>query len=328
MISNPAGGARILMNEYDELMRFEGIDDAPIANIDITNDFMFAYVMSKSDVCIELLKCLLPDRNIRSIRYLSADESGDEVVPETQKTLLANADMRSVRLDAYLDDGETVYNIEIQAASNPYLAKRARLYQAHMDVSQLKRGQNFDQLRPNFVIFICKFDPFGQGLYRYSFENVCHESEGLKLNDEAYKLFFNTSGTKGDISEKQKELLKYMNDSNAYPIEATDNDLIRLIDRRVEESLKNVEWRNAYMTFQMKQRDAELRGIKIGQQRGIEIGRQSGIEIGRQSGKLELSMQIARNMAAAGMTIDTISELMGLSVAEVKSLIASDETLV
>lgn len=133
-------------------------------------------------------------------------------------------------MDVYLDDGQTVYNVEMQTVQKPYFAKRARLYQAHMDIHQLKRGQNYDQLKPSYVIFICKFDPFGQGLYRYSFENVCLEADGLKLNDETYKLFFSTTGTNGDISLRQKELLNYMNNSKAYPVRETSDELIRLIE--------------------------------------------------------------------------------------------------
>ena len=100
-----------------------------------------------------------------------------------------------VRLDAYVDDGANVYTIEMQTTRQSALPKRARLYQAHMDINQLSRGQYYDKLRPGFVIFICTFDPFGRGLCRYSFRNVCKE-EDFELKDEAYKLFFNTTGTR------------------------------------------------------------------------------------------------------------------------------------
>ena len=86
-------------------------------------------------------------------------------------------DKRGVRLDAYLDDGKTIYNIEMQTAEYGALPQRARLYQAHIDINQLERGQNFDELRPSYVIFICTFDPFGKSRYQYSFRNVCRETE-------------------------------------------------------------------------------------------------------------------------------------------------------
>ena len=40
-------------------------DAAPIDAVDITNDFMFAYVMRNPQLCAELLEYLLPGRKIR-----------------------------------------------------------------------------------------------------------------------------------------------------------------------------------------------------------------------------------------------------------------------
>lgn len=297
------------MDNSDSLMQFDGVDDTPIDEIDITNDYMFAHVMRDSDICIELLRCLLPNQNISHINYIYTDEYGNSRhEPEAQKTMRANVDMRGVRLDVYLDDGKTVYDVEMQVAPEPYLAKRTRSYQAHIDTHQLKPGEHYDLLKPCFLIFICKFDPFGQGMYGYSFENSCNEIEGLKLGDEVYKLFFNTTGTKGEVSDRLKELLKYMNDSRAYPVHKTSDELIRKINVRVEQSLKNVEWRLAYMVFQVHQRDAELRGERRGEQRG------------EQRGERKRERQIALNLLAEGLDINLISKTTGLSVTEIMEL--------
>ena len=94
----------------------------------------------------------------------------------------------------------------MQTTRHAGLAKRARLYQAHMDINQLQRGQFYTRLRPSFVIFICTFDPFDEGRYLYSFRNVCRET-GAELDDEAYKLFFNTAGTRDSaVYERPEEL--------------------------------------------------------------------------------------------------------------------------
>lgn len=62
-------------------------------------------------------------------------------------------------------------------------------------------------MKPTYIIFICKFDPFGKGLYQYTFCNKCDEVDGLELGDESYKLFLNAAGTKdyldgGDSPDK------------------------------------------------------------------------------------------------------------------------------
>ena len=215
-------------------------DIAPINSIDITNDFMFAYVMRNPELCIELLEYLLPGRKIRQVKYLSDDgtETSESIEPEPQRSLAGAFDKRGVRLDIYLDDGKSIFNVELQVAPERALPQRARLYQAHIDIHQLDRGHNYDELKPSFVIFICKFDPFDRGLYRYTFENTCKEDDNFALKDEAYKLFFNTKGAKGDISDNLRSLLEYMNDTKSYPVQETDCDLIRKIDQAVGRAKK------------------------------------------------------------------------------------------
>lgn len=70
------------------------------------------------------------------------------------------------------------------------------------------------------------------------------------------------------------------------------------------------------MTHQIRQRDAEL----VGEQRGIAIGKQHGILIGEQRGKRERDKQIVQNMLAAGMSIDMIVSVTGLTPSEIKAL--------
>ena len=60
--------------------------------------------------------------------------------------------------------------MEAQNKNEGNLPKRSRYHQAEMDVSSLKPGQDFNDLKPGYVIFICTFDPFGKKLYRYTFE--------------------------------------------------------------------------------------------------------------------------------------------------------------
>lgn len=292
---------------------------APIDAVDITNDFMFAYVMRNPELCMELLEYLLPGRKIRQVRYLSEDgtEMAESVQPEPQKSLAGAFDKRGVRLDVYLDDGKSIFNVELQVAPEKALAQRARLYQAHIDIHQLDRGHNFDELKPSFVIFICKFDPFDRGLYRYTFENTCREIDGFALNDEAYKLFFSTTGTKGDISENLRCLLEYMNDTKAYPVEETDCDLVKKIEQAVGMAKQNDDWRRAFMTYQIHQRAAELRGIAIGEERG------------RAEGKHEAQMENARQMLLSDLPVESVARFSGLSIDEVmtlKSTISSDLT--
>jgi len=47
-------------------------------------------------------------------------------------------------------------------------------------------------------------------LWRYTFENMCKEDNTLLLKDGTAKIFFNTTGIKGNISEDTKNILKFI----------------------------------------------------------------------------------------------------------------------
>lgn len=297
--------------------------EASYANVDITDDFMFAYVMQRPDLCIELLEYLFPGHKIQRVDYLAADEGSDITVvvengvaktyPVAQKTLVVAFGKKGIRMDIYLDDGNIVYNIEMQATRTGHLPKRSRYYAGQVDINQLNRGQEYDQLKPTYIIFICKFDPFGKGLYQYTFSNKCDEVDGLELGDESYKIFLNTAGTKecpdekdssgkiegnSRISDGMKELLRYMNNTKDYPVESAQYDLIKKIDAAVAHAKRDEEWRLAYMTYQANQREAELRGEARGDERRAK--------------------ESALSMYNDGLTVEKISKYVGYAVDVVK----------
>lgn len=287
-------------------------------DVDIRDDFMFSYIMRDPELCLGLLRQLLPDCPIERIEYVELEAEKQQLEKalgtrlETQKVLFGAAGKRSVRLDAYLDDGKTIYNIEMQTAEQIALPQRSRLYQAHIDVNQLERGQYYDELRPSYVIFICTFDPFGKSLYRYSFRNVCREDGEVELQDEAYKLFFNTKGTRGEIPEALKEMLAYINNPEEYPVEESKLKLIHRLDEAVEMAKMSEDWRRAYMTYQTHLRDAQLEGIAIGRKEGRQEGRLEG----RKEGLLEA----AKAMLQGHLPVEQIVRFTGLSQEDVQKL--------
>jgi predicted transposase/invertase (TIGR01784 family) len=263
------------------------------------------------------LQYLFPKHKINKIEYVYLEENGKKKSipasgPITQKFLMEAVEKRSVRLDVFLDDGQIVYTIEMQAHEKAAIPQRARFIQSQMDLNQLDRGHYYDQLRPSYVIFICTFDLFGQELYRYSFENTCEEVPTLRLEDGAHKVFFNTQGTKGDISAELKEILRYMNDAKAYPVADTKIDLIREIDQTVKVALKSPKWRRNYMMLQLQQRDAEIRGEQRGELRGEQRGELRGALRGKK--------EDATKMLAEGLPMEMIARITGLSLAEIQIL--------
>ena len=239
--------------------------------IEITDDFMFSYAMRKDKICAAVIECLIPGIKISRIEYKDSYEAG----AQTEKTIRGAIDTRSIRLDVYLDDGTTVFNVEMQTGNKQNLPKRSRFYASRIDCDLLKPGEDYNRLKPTYIVFICTFDPFGRGNYRYSFERRCEEEKNLKLGDESYILFFNTSGEKGEIDEELKKLLAYFDEPQEYPTEER-TELIEKIEEIVETANQDAEWRREYMTFAQAQWDAKQEGLMIGRKEGRAEGRAEG----------------------------------------------------
>ena len=68
---------------------------------------------------------------------------------------------------------------------------------AMIDLNILDKGQDYTTLKKSYVIFICTFDPFGEGRHIYTFCNTCQENTALTLDDDAVKIILSTKGTNG-----------------------------------------------------------------------------------------------------------------------------------
>ena len=82
------------------------------------------------------------------------------------------------------------------------------------------------------------------------------------------------------------------------------------------------------MIYQIHQMDAEKRGIAIGEKRGIAIGEKrgiaigekQGIAIGEERGEKRERLNNAKGMLHEGLSVDLISRVTGLSIAEINKL--------
>ena len=210
----------------------------PFRELDLSNAFLFAAALEDEETCQQVLEIILgfPISKVK-IR--------------AEYSLLFSSDFRSIRLDIYAsDEMQVMYNIEMQNSDEKNIAKRSRFHQAEMDVMSLKPGEDFNDLKPRYVIFICAFDPFGYGLYRYTFEQKCLERD-LKLNDGTTKIFLSTKGKNAD--EVPKELIHFLK----YVEESTDEYVASIEDKAVEKIHNKVkqlkEWREleaSYMYFE------------------------------------------------------------------------------
>lgn len=89
----------------------------------------------------------------------------------------------------YVEDGNRAFNLEMQATSQGELPYRSRYYQGMIDLNCIEKGEDYDELKESYIIFICTFDPFEKRMAQYMFENLCEEDPAICLNDGTKKSF-------------------------------------------------------------------------------------------------------------------------------------------
>lgn len=205
-------------------------------DLTFADDFMFAKVMLNEKLCKQLLEIIL-EVKIKRLSY-----------PEEQKVIDPSYDSKSVRLDVYVDDENgTIYNIEMQTTNPGNIPKRARYYQAMIDLNLIEKGKDYSQLAKSYVIFICTNDICELDKPVYRFENYCKDYD-ISLNDETYKVILNA-----DCKELQNtelgNFLKFVKTGEPMD-EFTDS-----LKKEVNVVKGNEKWEVEYMTLLMRDRE-------------------------------------------------------------------------
>lgn len=275
-----------------------------LEDLNLSDDYLFYEVMSDADIAKDFLETVL-DVKIRSIVY-----------NEGEKTVRSNYTGKAVRLDLCLDDdNNTVYMVEMQSKLRGHLPKRARKYSAQLDFKRLKEGEEYDKMKPQIVIFICTFDLYHQGQYKYTFTNRCHEVEDLEMGDETKKIYLNTQGAKGEISRGLKAFLSYVEKSTPENAEELDDPLVKKISDRVEEIKRSDEKRGAFMTLD-EYVYWENKEVAEATRKEVEAEKDREFAEKQKTEKRELAMKLQ----AKGMSAADIAELTGLSAEEIEKL--------
>ena len=209
--------------------------------LELRDDFMFSRIMSNPKFVKPLLETILGVK-IRKIVY-----------PQTQKTIDLSLQAKGIRLDVYVeDDQNTVFNLEMQTSDGANLPKRMRYYQGMIDLNILDKGQDYTTLKKSYVIFICTFDPFGEGRHIYTFCNTCQENTALTLDDDAVKIILSTKGTMDDVSPEMKRILDYIDGKGA------SDKFTEELEEAVRSARQNERWRLDYMTLEYEYRQRYL----------------------------------------------------------------------
>ncbi len=279
-------------------------------DVALENNFMFTTVMKNKKACIKLMETIFGDEHrIADIRYARH--------PEAEKSILSDPMRRGVRLDAYFDDGKTVYDIELQRTSITDLAERARLYSSSMDIAMLDKGEGFGSMRTSYVIFLCTFDPFAKDEKVYRFSTMCEDVQGLPLGDRRYIMFLNSRGSKGVSNLDMDELFRYLNGGVEAIGMETRSGLVTVLDKYVQKYNRDDDWRKEYMKLEFLLKDKYDEGRTAGEAEGISIGEAKGISIGEANER----NRMVKEMNANGIPIPMIAKCASIGIEEVQRII-------
>ncbi len=223
---------------------------------------------------------------------------------QPQHTISNEPNFRSVRLDAFLEDDEhTLYNIEVQVVNKGNIPKRIRFNQSLIDREQMPSGEyDYSKLPKTIIVFVCDFDLFDKGLYRYTFKNICMEDSSVELGDETVKVILNTKGKDSrGVKPELVELLRYFHSSNADTVNNLSSQFIKKLDKMLEPIKNSPEFGGDFMSLDEK--------IYNEKKESEEIGRREGRQEGRQEGEQKERQRTIETMRSPGFSEEQINAI-------------------
>lgn len=240
-------------SEAREGIRKLAISDAP----------MFQRVMSDAEICRKFVEVVL-EVDIAEIVYHS-----------TEQTIEPGLGRHGVRFDAYLKDGSSVYDIEMQSYPRHGLGRRMRYYQSAMDTELLGKGESYDKLPESYIIFVCTHDPLGLGLARYDLERICVQDGRAPVECGAHWVALNSQAYQMMEGGSLRSMLEYICDGTV-----NSDPFVRLIDEAVSNANRDSKWvREVFCGI------SEAEDLKIQARIEKEIARKEGLAEGREQGR-------------------------------------------
>ena len=227
--------------------------------LNLCDDFLFAKTMQDPDILKPVLETILRFKIARV-----------EIV-DTQKSFDVSYHAHGVRLDVYADDeAGSRFAVEMQTRQEYNILKRSRYYHSIMDIDELLKGREYDELKNNYVIFICAYTLFDGQLHQYNFQNRCSQIPDLSFSEGRETILLSTEGTADDITPDLRAFLQYVKSSTDETAARMDSDLIRKIHDKVKKIRQNRQLEVEYLKFEELMRESRTEGLSEGISEGIQ----------------------------------------------------------
>ena len=267
----------------------------PWEDLDITDDFIFSRVMRNKKLCRTLLEMILKVK-IGKIKFLTSHHS-----------IRIEPNAKGIIMDVYLKDENKVINVEMQTSNKGDLSRRARYYQAAADIDTTPKGSEYKDLKQNYVIFICTFDPFLKGKPSYTFQNLCIEHDKpIYLGDGTTKIFLNT--TSKDLSNLDLELRLFYDYIKG---KTAQTAFTKELDATISRMKQEKEERNMYLTYTSRMMEYRRDGYE------------EGISIGLEQGAYQKALETAKNLLAERLPPEIVARCTNLPLETVQELALS-----
>ena len=230
--------------------RMDGYEERrnKVRRFQLTSDIFFCKVLEDKEACQEVVRILLghPSLVVKDVK--------------TQYSI-RNIENRSVVLDVLAEDTDgRMVNVEMQVSEDEDHQRRARYYQASMDMSFLEKGCPYEELPELYLIFITEKDFLNQKTGISYIDRVVR-GQGTVTDNGVHEVYANL--TYGCEDERIDELLRYMKKSDSdYQTEVFPN-VVRKV-RYLKEQKEGVE----IMCRILEEERNE--GIMIGMEKGIQ----------------------------------------------------------
>lgn len=270
-----------------------------LKELTIKDNFMFGAVMMDEENCKGLLERVLQIK----IDYVEISK---------EKSIVYHPEYKGVRLDVYAkDENHTRYNVEMQVQKKSALGKRSRYYQSQMDMEMLLTGEDYAGLPNTYVIFICDFDPIGEGKYRYTFRTKCEELLGMNLEDGRTTVFLNTHGkNESEVPKELVTLLKYIREDIDGSEREFHDSYVERLQKFIHEIKSNREMEERFMIFEEMLRDERAEG----RAEGIAEGRAEGLALRLENAKSTLLLYLKNLGTVSKALFDRIQSQQELEV--------------
>lgn len=268
----------------------------PFEELTLADDYMFVRVMSDVGIAKQFFEHLY-GRDIKNI---------EKVVPQSTKDV--GYDSHAIRFDVEFTGDDTIYDIEME--SRTYYSEksirdlfyRTRYYQSVIDTQRLQKGNEYDTLPETHIIFICRFDIFGEGLSKYTQGPAIKELYNW-VDNGTEVIYLNTRFTTCNVCEEIKDFLNYIESNDA---SAISTEFIELVNKKVELVKRDENDRRDYMSLD------EM--IKRYTKEAREEAREEGMEEGMEKGREEERQRVIDTLIKRGYSKqEAYNLIMGLN---------------